>query len=176
MQIYGINQLQQPKDRKIFFENIFKNIKQIIAPFSACSGSVPVSIQVHWQLFPSPRPVWMGGRRKKHGRGMGGDTGTERQLARSRGAIGYAVAKRQACAPWLVSTSRALPPNIRCTSRGCNRGMSAVSAGNHRQKQRPTREGIILYSSKGMDNDIKSPVVPMYSMMGNSCRRRLGIM
>ena len=40
---------------------------------------------------------------------MGGDTGTERQLARSRVAIGYAVAKRQACAPWLVSTSRALP-------------------------------------------------------------------
>ena len=107
---------------------------------------------------------------------MGGDTGIERQLARSRVAIGYAVAKRQACAPWLVSTSRALPPDIRCISRGCNRGMTAVSAGNHRRKQRPTRERIILYSSKGMDNDIKSPVVPMYSMMGNSCRRRLGIM
>ena len=79
---------------------------------------------------------------------MGGDTGTERQLARSRVAIGYAVAKRQACAPWLVSTSRALPPDIRCISRGCNRGMTAVSAGNHRRKQRPTREGIILYLLK----------------------------
>ena len=144
--------------------------------FLSCLGAVPVSIQVQLRFNSGSSLVWMGGRRKKHGRGMGGDTGRERQLTRSRVAIGDAVAKRQACALGSASTSRALPPDVRCISRGCNRGMTAVSAGNHRRKQRPTREGIILYSSKEIGNDIKSPVVPMYSMMGNSCRRRLGIM
>ena len=52
------------------------------------TGVVQGTRPVHWWLFPSPRPIWMGGGRKNHERGMKGDTGTDRDLDWNRGGIG----------------------------------------------------------------------------------------